>query len=313
MKKKILIIDSANLYHHQKYDWINNRFDNIVEPFLQEIQKLIPIHNPDLIVLANDEHKSRYRSDLVKNYKENRAKAQKKFTNRQIEAEDLVRAIKKNLKLFEGLFIYGGIDFVEADDVIGILYNDTRLSNYEIIVISQDKDLSTVINQHHIYDWKKARFKNSEDINGFTRNQWLMFQALMGDSVDSFSGVKGVGKLTAEKLVRRYKDINTLLKNCYQDSLSETDRFVKKALERLSFPEGREEFKLGYALAKIMRDTSLLNDTEKGQYENIVQKILNYKKPDRESLVSNDLDEFFMENKAFEAEQIIKDIGDWIL
>lgn len=313
MKKKVMIIDSANLYHHQKYDWINNRFDNIIEPFLQEVQRLFHIHNPNIIVLGNDETKSRYRGELVKDYKSGRLKQQKKYTNRQLQAEDLVRAIKKNLYQFEGLFVYGGVKNVECDDVLGMLYNDSRLSDYEILIISQDKDLSTVIPKTSIYDWKKDRFKNSEDTLGFTRNQFLTYQALMGDSVDSFSGLKGCGKGTAEKLVTRYKDINSLLHNCYQDSLNEPDRYIRKALERLSFPEGRAELKLGYDLAKIMRDTSLLNDSEKGQYENVVKKILNYKKPNRVSLVSKDLDEFFIENKAFEAEQIIKDIGDWIL
>ena len=194
-----------------------------------------------------------------------------------------------------------------------MLYNDSRLSDYEILIVSQDKDLSTVIPKTSIYDWKKDRFKNSEDTLGFTRNQFLTYQALMGDSVDSFSGVKGCGKGTAEKLVTRYKDINSLLQNCYQDSLNEPDRFVRKALERLSFPEGRAELKLGYDLAKIMRDTSLLNDSEKEEYEKIVQKILTYKKPEQGNFVSKDLDEFFLESGAFQAEQVINDIGGFIL
>ena len=311
--KKVMVIDSANLYHFYKHSWVNNSVDNIIEPFLQEIQRLVHIHNPNIIVLGNDETKSRYRGELVKDYKSGRLKQQKKYTNRQLQAEDLVKAIKKNLYQFEGLFVYGGIKNVECDDVLGMLYNDSRLSNYEILIISQDKDLSTVIPKTSIYDWKKDRFKNSEDTLGFTRNQFLTYQALMGDSVDSFSGVKGCGKGTAEKLVTRYKDINSLLQNCYQDSLNEPDRFVRKALERLSFPEGRAELKLGYDLAKIMRDTSLLNDSEKEEYEKIVQKILTYKKPEQGNFVSKDLDEFFLESGAFQAEQVINDIGGFIL
>lgn len=311
MKKKILIIDSANLYHHRKYDWISDKVDNIIDPFLESIYELVMIHQPNIIVLANDQYKSRHRTELLGEYKDNRLKQKEKYTERQLQADILVQALKKNLKLFDGLFVYGGINAVEADDVMAVLYNDPRLSDYEITIASQDKDLLTVVLKENLYDWYKKRFKNNEDILGFTRNQWLMYQALQGDSVDSFCGVKGVGKGTAQKLVEQYKDINTLLKNAYQDSTLTKDSWVRRALTRLSTPEGIKELKLGYDLAKIMRDTTLFNDYEKEQYEIIVNKILNYEKPN-EVNISNELDLFLLENKAYKSEIILREIKEWM-
>ena len=98
--KKILIIDSANLIHNFKYSYISGAVDNLVEPFLLEIQKIVHRLNPDIIILGNDETRSRYRQELTEGYKSGRIKQQKKFTNKQIEAENLVRSLKSNLKLF---------------------------------------------------------------------------------------------------------------------------------------------------------------------------------------------------------------------
>lgn len=310
--KKILIIDSANLIHNFKYSYINGAVDNLVEPFLLEIQKLVHRLNPDIIVLGNDETRSRYRQELTEGYKSGRLKQQKKFTNKQIEAENLVRSLKSNLKLFKGLFIYGGLKDVEYDDIASILYHDERLKEYSKIIVSQDKDLLTTIKFEEVYDWKQERFKNQEDIKGFTRDEWLFVQSLTGDPTDSFGGVKGIGIVTAEKLVQRYKNINNLLKRAYEDSFEENDRYVRKALQRLCSKEGIEELKLGYHLAKIFRNTEYLNETELKRYEEIVQDILNYKKLEPNNYVNEALDEFLIENKAFEAERIINEIGDFL-
>ena len=310
--KKILIIDSANLIHNFKYSYINGSVDNLIEPFLLEIQKLVQRLNPDIIVLGNDETRSRYRQELTEGYKSGRIKQQKKFTNKQIEAENLVRSLKSNLKLFKGLFVYGGVLGVEYDDIASILYHDERLKDYSKIIVSQDKDLLTTIKFEDVYDWKQDRFKNQEDIKGFTRDEWLFVMSLTGDSVDSFSGVKGCGIVTAEKLVRKYKSINNVLKRAYDDSFEEQDSYVKKALQRLCTVEGREELKLGYNLAKIFRDTSKLNETELKRYEEIVQDILKYKKLDPNNFVSKALDEFFIESRAYDAERVINEIGEFL-
>ena len=193
-----------------------------------------------------------------------------------------------------------------------MLYQDIRLKDYSKIIVSQDKDLLTTIKFEDVYDWKQDRFKNQEDIKGFTRDEWLFVQSLTGDPTDSFGGVKGIGSVTAEKLVRKYRTINILLQNCYEDSFEEKDSYVKKALQRLCGVEGRNELKLGYHLAKIFRDTSNLNEAELKRYEEIVQDILNYRKPAPSEYVSEDLDNFFIESKSYDGERIMSEIGEFL-
>ena len=310
--KKVLLIDSANIFHSKKYSYIQGAETNIIEPFLTEIRDIVFKLQPDMVVLLNDKYKSRYRAELTKEYKAHRVERMKKFTNKQLDGEALVKSLKNNLHLFKGVFVDGNIDNVEADDLIGMLSLDTRLKGFDFIAVTTDKDMSTVLPLNKIYDWKKQRFKISEDVFGLDRNEYLMFTALVGDSADNFKGLKNCGEKTALKLVQKYKTINILLQNCYEDSFEEKDSYVKKALQRLCGVEGRNELKLGYHLAKIFRDTTNLNDTELKRYEEIVQDILSYKKPEPNNYISEALDEFFIESRAFDAEKIINEIGEFL-
>ena len=310
--KKILLIDSANIFHSKKYSYIQGAETNIIEPFLTEIREIVFKLNPDMIVLLNDKYKSRYRAELTKDYKAHRIERMKKYTNKQLEGEALVKSLKNNLHLFKGVFIDSSIDYVEADDLIGMLSLDTRLKDFDFIAVTTDKDMSTVLPLNRIYDWKKQRFKIAEDVYGLDRNEYLMFTALVGDSADNFKGLKNCGEKTALKLVQKYKTINNLLQNAYEDSFGEKDSYVKKALQRLCGVEGRNELKLGYHLAKIFRDTSNLNEAELKRYEEIVQDILNYRKPAPSEYVSEDLDNFFIETKSYDGERIMSEIGEFL-
>ena len=314
-KKKILVIDSANLYHSNKYDWIKGSVNNLVEPFLEQIEVLVKEFFPDIIVLCNDEYKSKYRVNLTKGYKGKRLEQAKKYTKREKEANNLVKQLKKNLKLFKGVFVYGGVKDVEADDIMSILYHDARLQNYDIKVISQDKDLLTTINYNDLYDWKKERYKTLEDRLHFTKNEWVFFQSAQGDESDSVVGITGVGAKTAEKIVRKYHTVNNLLQNAEKDLDSEEvkkDWRLRKALERVLTKEGKEEFKLSYQLVKIMRDKSLLEDYQDKEYEQIIQEILNFKKPSEEECISDELEDFLFETQAFKASDIIKEINYYV-
>ena len=310
--KKVLLIDSANIFHSKKYSFIQGAETNIIEPFLAEIRDIVFKLQPNIIVLLNDKYKSRYRAELTKDYKAHRIERMKKFTNKQLDGEALVKSLKNNLHLFKGVCVDGNLDNVEADDLIGILSLDIRLKDFEFIAVTTDKDMSTVLPLNKIYDWKKQRFKIPEDVYGLDRNEYLMFTALVGDSADNFKGLKNCGEKTALKLVQKYRTINNLLNNCYEDSFDEKDSYIRKALQRLCTVEGRNELKLGYNLAKIFRDTSNLNTTELKRYEEIVQDILNYKKPEQNNFVSEALDSYLLESRAFDGEKIINEIGEFL-
>lgn len=308
--KKILLIDSCAIFHKKKYNFVKGQIDNIIEDSFQEILKIVQQELPNIVVLCNDPTKSRYRTELLAGYKSGRVAQQKKHTEKEKQAEDLVRSLKTNLHLFEGLFVDGSNWGVEADDILGILFNDSRLSEYDIIVCSSDKDLMTVIPFHKIYDMNKGRYKTVEDCLGFNMSQWMSYQTVLGDSTDDIPKLKGVGKVTAFKLLDKYRSLKTLIESAPLDCKTEKDSLVRKALEQISTPEGKAQLKLTYSLVKIMKDVSLLNKTELNRYNDIVENILNFKL--NEDIISEELDNYLLESNAFQASQILNEIKEYL-
>lgn len=83
---------------------------------------------------------------------------------------------------------------IEGDDLMGIYQTDSRTG--KTIIASSDKDMMTI--EGDIYNFHR------DEMYSVSRNQanynW-MWQTLVGDSVDHYSGAKGIGKVKAENIL----------------------------------------------------------------------------------------------------------------
>ena len=90
-------------------------------------------------------------------------------------------------------------DWLEADDVIGI--KSTKPSKESTIIVSEDKDLLTIPGLH--WDFKEEKiFKWSESQADYQ----FFYQVLVGDTVDNYKGCKGVGPISADKILKENTD-----------------------------------------------------------------------------------------------------------
>lgn len=101
---------------------------------------------------------------------------------------------------FKDTWGFVGVQGLEADDAVAIAVEKYRSKYDEIIIATFDKDLKTV---------PGITFYNMKDhtmqfINEFEAASNFYKQMLMGDSGDNIPGIKGVGKVAA----------NNILKNC---------------------------------------------------------------------------------------------------
>ena len=85
------------------------------------------------------------------------------------------------------------IDNIEADDVIGIMC--TRNPN-TTIAVSGDKDFATLP-----ITWYNFLNKETKTLSLEEANYNHLVQTLTGDKVDGFEGIKGVGPVTARKIL----------------------------------------------------------------------------------------------------------------
>jgi 5'-3' exonuclease len=119
---------------------------------------------------------------------------------------------------------------LEADDVMGILARPGR------IVISQDKDMKGVpcdLSQDG---------GELEHVTPSDADYWHMFQTLVGDRVDGYSGCPGVGPVKAEAILQRWKQnfpgdhaaLWTMIVHHFEKrGLTEADALVQARLARI--------------------------------------------------------------------------------
>ena len=110
----------------------------------------------------------------------------------------------------------------EADDIIGTIAKQAEKNNYEVFMVTPDKDFAQLVSEN-IYMYKPARMGNGVEIWGVKEVQEkfevenpiqvIDFLGMMGDSVDNIPGLPGVGEKTAKKFINLYGSIENLLEN----------------------------------------------------------------------------------------------------
>ena len=141
-------------------------------------------------------------------------------------------SMRAKLMSEETSFMYNEI---EADDVIGLF---ATLPDTDVVVISGDKDLDQVPGWHIWID-KEPYFVTHEDAERFTYQQYLQ-----GDSTDGIPGCKGMGAVTAGRLVAGF-DISRPV-DCWEE--------IVRAYEKKGEVADPREYALTQArLTRILR------------------------------------------------------------
>jgi 5'-3' exonuclease len=106
----------------------------------------------------------------------------------------------------------------EADDVIATLAHRARKAGMRVTIISSDKDFGQCVEDGHIeiVDPMAKRRILAADVEakfGVPPALVPIVQALAGDAVDGIPGIPGCGLYKAGRLVRRFGDLESILKN----------------------------------------------------------------------------------------------------
>lgn len=113
---------------------------------------------------------------------------------------------------------------LEADDCIGILA--TMKSN--TMVISGDKDFKSIPGR--FFDYRRNEFY---EISEEQADYWHMFQTLVGDVADNYSGCPGVGEKTAEKILANGHSWDIVVDRFKKKGLTEHDALVQARVARI--------------------------------------------------------------------------------
>jgi len=223
-KKKLFLLDGFALVYRSYFAFINNpRVSSagrntstefgFTNTLLDVMQKQKPSH---LAVVFDPREESSERSSVFTDYKANRQEMPEDIRNALPYIERIVHAFNIPLLVMEGY---------EADDVIGTLALMAPKDEFDVYIMSPDKDLSQMV-APGIFWFRPGRMGNPDEVFdeqkvcekfGVTHpRQVIDLLGLMGDAVANIPGIPGVGEKTAQKFIQEFGSVEALLANTHQ-------------------------------------------------------------------------------------------------
>ena len=224
MKKppKILLIDGFSILFRAFYALpiLTNKqgeYTNAVYGFMNIFLKFYEEENPDQIAVAFDLPEPTFRHKKFSEYKGTRKPAPPEFAPQVPLLMKLLNCMNIPILSSPGY---------EADDVLGSLAAQANNLDYEVVIISGDRDLLQLARDTiKIRIPKTSRGKTQvEDYHaadvlakyGISPQSFIDLKALMGDTSDNVPGVPGIGEVTATKIISAYGSVEAAIANAAQ-------------------------------------------------------------------------------------------------
>ena len=174
--------------------------------------------------------------------------------NRSEMPPDLVQQVPYIRRALEGYRIpILQLEGYEADDVIGTLARKAAAESYSVYVVSSDKDMLQLVNDHVcvlnppkdnlICDAAKV-----EELLGVPPSRVIDVMALRGDSVDNIPGAPGIGDKGSVEIIRRFGSVEQALEHAAE---------VEKKTYRESLQNNRDNILLSKQLVTIDTDVAI--------------------------------------------------------
>lgn len=295
-KELVALVDVSIIMHNIRQA---REQKNYLESVLSNLRYIKSSLGADKVICVCDNGHSSYRKELYPAYKEHREKARAEYSEVDKEKLKTMRMWYDALPMFENTFLSVNVRNVEGDDLLSLLHRDLTARGYEVVSASCDKDLITAININELYDIRTSKFYSLEDkAFGLSPNKYLQWQTLMGDPQDNVPQI--CTKKASLILVENFSNFPAMIKfdgevTDLKGVTPHNKRYVVAALAKLKEDNIMEQLKLNYELVKIFRDTSKLNEVQLEQYNEVLNKVLNW---EATNVVSSEVEEFLWEQNS---------------
>lgn len=212
-KKKLLLVDGNSVAFraffalHNSLERFKNKnglHTNAIFAFHNMFDNVMTKEKPTHVLVAFDAGKTTFRTEMYAEYKAGRAKTPGEFKEQLPYIRELLTGL--GVKYYE-------LPNYEADDIIGTLATKVPKDEYDVVVVSGDRDLTqlasddikvevTVKGVSEIESYTPEHI--AEKYDGLTPNQIIDMKGLAGDASDNIPGVTKVGEKTAIKLLKEY-------------------------------------------------------------------------------------------------------------
>lgn len=260
IQKRLFLLDAYALIFRGYYAFIKNPRINskgldtsAIMGFMNSLMDVIKREKPDHLAVAFDKGGSDLRNDIYPEYKAHRDATPEAIKIAVPYIQELLRAM--HIPIIE-------VSGYEADDLIGTIAKQAEKQNYQVFMVTPDKDFAQLVSEN-IFMYKPARMGNGIEIWGIPEvlakfeierpEQVIDFLGMMGDAADNIPGLPGVGEVTAKKLLKEFGSMENLLAN--------TDKLKGKMKDNIE--ANKEKGLLSKTLATILLDCPVqFNETD---------------------------------------------------
>lgn len=253
-ENKLFLLDAYALIYRAYYALINaprmtskGFSTSAIYGFVNTLHDVLKRENPTHIAVCFDPPGPTFRHEAFDGYK----------AERPPTPEDIRLSIPYIKRILDAYRIpVVEVMGYEADDLIGTLAKKAQAKGFTCYMMTPDKDFGQVVDEH-IFQYKPGKqgadfevlgVKEICETYGFdTPLQVIDYLALMGDKVDNIPGCPGVGKITAQKLIKQFGSVEGLL-----DRSNELKGAMKTKVE-----ENSEQIRFSKFLATIKTDVPL--------------------------------------------------------
>jgi len=205
-------------------------------------------NKPTHFAVIFDSARKNFRNEIYKDYKANRSEAPEDLAP---QFEYIRKAVKAfNLPSIEQTNY-------EADDLIATYARQIVDLGAKVTIISSDKDLMQLVSKDiRLFDPMKSKIigeKEVEEKFGVKPKQVIDVQSLAGDSSDNIPGVPGIGIKTAAELIKKYKNLDTLLKKAKE---------ISQKKRKQTLIDNRESALLSRKLVTLKEDVPVAESIE---------------------------------------------------
>jgi DNA polymerase-1 len=213
-RHRVVIIDGHALAFRSYYairELTNSKGarTNAVYGFMRSLLRILQDEGErDATVVTFDAPAKTFRHEQYADYKAGRAPT----------PEDLPAQIDTIKKVVALLGLYQiEVPGLEADDLFGTIASKAAKAGYSVEIVTSDRDAYQLISEHICVRGLDKRDRLMPDDvfekYGVRVEQWIDYRSLTGDSSDNIPGAKGIGPVTAKKLLQRYTSLDYILEH----------------------------------------------------------------------------------------------------
>lgn len=181
---------------------------NAIKGAMSALQKLMRRMQPTHMAVVFDTPEPTFRHQLSPEYKAHRPPMPPELSSQIPYLHAIIKGLGIPLLVLSG---------AEADDIIGTLAKRAVTEGHHVLISTGDKDMAQLVNDHvKLEDSFREQVLDHDGVIakfGVRPDQIIDYLTLMGDASDGISGIPGVGKVTAAKLLNEYQTIGGILEN----------------------------------------------------------------------------------------------------